>query len=75
MSIKINKPKNTDLKSNTVWINSPGQSNQNEGDQNRGSATTLSIKITSGKRSKQEMEEAMENVINKNKELYRRLAE
>jgi len=75
MNIKINKPKNTDLKSNTAWMNSPIQSDQNDGEQNSGSTPTISVKITSGKRSEKEMEGAIEKVINKNKELYKRLAE
>ncbi len=73
MSIKINNPKTADL--DTIWMNYQVRSDQSDPTNNSGSSHTITIDKTSEERSGEDIEKAMQDVISKNKELYKRLAE
>lgn len=74
MRLKINKPRHTTFKNNTVWITCAARSEQSDVKTEGGSIPTISCRVTSSDKSKEAMEETMNHVITKNKELYKRLA-
>jgi hypothetical protein len=74
MSVTINNPKNTDLDNNTAWI-TPLEQGSVDHTQNSGSTPTISVHVTSREKHPEDLEQAMDQVIQKNEQLYERLAE